>query len=122
MTFRKHLFDEITIEALMHGNWLTEHAKQFSQLLKSTFNQHYSNKHTVKIPVLDIQNQGEIHLPLQLPEHDHAAVGLLSFRRKRLNYGGKKHDHQPSTIAVVFSRNAYGKAIWLFSGCRLHSY
>jgi len=73
-TFREHLFDEITVEALIHGNWLADHANQFTQLIKSTFNHHYSNKHSVKIPVLDINGQGEIHLPLQLPEHDHAAV------------------------------------------------
>jgi secreted Zn-dependent insulinase-like peptidase len=72
--FREHLFDEITVEALIHGNWVTEHANNFTQLLKSTFNQRYANKHSVKIPVLDIEGQGGIHLPLQLPEHDHAAV------------------------------------------------
>ena len=73
-TFRKQIFDEITIEALIHGNWLTKHAKSFNQLLKSAFNHNYANKHAVKIPVLDIKDQGEIHLPLLLPEHDHATV------------------------------------------------
>jgi len=72
--FRKQIFNEITIEALVHGNWLSEDAKSFIQLLKSAFNHNYASKNAVKIPVLDIKGQGEIHLPLQLPEHDHAAV------------------------------------------------
>jgi secreted Zn-dependent insulinase-like peptidase len=84
ITFRAQIFDQITIEALMHGNWLTEHAKQFSQLLKSVFNQHYSAQYAVKIPVLDIQGQGEIHLPLQLVDHDHAAVVYYPFAGKDL--------------------------------------
>jgi insulysin len=82
--FRKHLFDEITIEALMHGNWLSEHAVKFSHLLKSAFNHQYSNKYAVNVPVLDIEGQGDIHLPLQLPEHDHAAVVYYPFSKKDL--------------------------------------
>ena len=72
--FRHQIFDEVTIEALIHGNWLTEHVDSFNQLLKSAFKHNYANRHTVEIPVLDIKEQGKIHIPLQLPEHDHAAV------------------------------------------------
>ncbi|MFB1000784.1 MAG: peptidase M16, partial [Colwellia sp.] len=53
ITFRKQLFDEITIEALMHGNWLIKDAEHFSHLLKSVFNHHYATKYAVKVPVLD---------------------------------------------------------------------
>jgi insulysin len=85
VAFREHLFDGITIEALMHGNWLHEHAAQFSQLLKSAFNHHYSSKYAVKVPVLDIKGQGDIHFPLLLPEHDHAAVIYYPFEGKDLS-------------------------------------
>jgi insulysin len=85
VVFRANIFNEITIEALIHGNWLIEHAKQFTELLKSLFNQQYSNKHTVEIPVLDIKNQGEFSLPLHLPEHDHAAVVYYPFEGKSLS-------------------------------------
>jgi secreted Zn-dependent insulinase-like peptidase len=84
VAFRELLFDEITIEALMHGNWLMKDAQQFSHLLKSSFNNHYSNKYTVKVPVLDIEGQGDIYLPLELPEHDHAAVVYYPFVGKDL--------------------------------------
>jgi len=84
IAFREHIFDGITVEALMHGNWLTNHATQFSDLLKLSFNHHYSSKHAVKVPVLDIEGQGDIHLPLMLPEHDHAAVVYYPFVEKDL--------------------------------------
>ncbi|MFB0981104.1 MAG: insulinase family protein [Alteromonadaceae bacterium] len=84
ITFRKQLFDEITIEALMHGNWLIKDAEHFSHLLKSVFNHHYATKYAVKVPVLDIEGQGDIHLPLELPEHDHAAVIYYPFVEKDL--------------------------------------
>lgn len=84
IAFRKHIFDGITIEALMHGNWLTQHAVEFSQSLKSAFNHHYSKEHEVKIPVLDIKGQGNIHIPLLLPEHDHAAVVYYPLAEKDL--------------------------------------
>jgi len=84
ITFRKQLFEEITIEALMHGNWLIKDAIQFSHLLKSAFSNNYSNKYAVKVPVLDIKDQGDINLPLELPEHDHAAVVYYPFVEKDL--------------------------------------
>jgi len=84
IAFRKQLFDEITIDALMHGNWLMKDAVQFSHLLKSAFNHHFSNKYAVKVPVLDIEGQGDIHLPLELPDHDHAAVVYYPFVEKDL--------------------------------------
>ncbi|NQZ86221.1 MAG: insulinase family protein [Colwellia sp.] len=84
VAFREQLFDEITIEALMHGNWLMKDAVQFSHLLKSSFNHHFSNEYAVKVPVLDIEGQGDIHLPLELPDHDHAAVVYYPFVEKDL--------------------------------------
>lgn len=82
--FRKHLFDGITIEALMHGNWVPEHALKFSEQLKAAFSHHYSDKYAVNVPVLDIEDQGDIHLPLHLPEHDHAVVIYYPFSKKDL--------------------------------------
>jgi secreted Zn-dependent insulinase-like peptidase len=57
---------------------------KFSHLLKLAFNHQYSNKYAVNVPVLDIEGQGDIHLPFQLPQHDHAAVVYYPFSKKDL--------------------------------------
>ena len=72
--FSQQFFQEITIDVLIHGNWHQSHANNISQIIKRTFNHHYDDKFAVSCPVIDIQEQGDMVLPLILPEHDHASV------------------------------------------------
>ena len=68
------IFNEITLEVLVHGNWRENDAIELQTIIKQAFNEQYGQKNQVKIPVLDIQNQGSIQYPLNLPEHDYAGV------------------------------------------------
>ena len=72
--FSSSLFSQISIEVLIHGNWLDHHVDQISETIKGTFEGLYSEKHKVKYPILDIKSQGELSVPIALPEHDHASV------------------------------------------------
>jgi len=74
VTFSQQIFTEVAIDVLIHGNWHKNHAQDIGKQIKCAFTQHYSDKYQVKVPVLDLQEQGEIFLPLILPEHDHATV------------------------------------------------
>ncbi|MCO4798640.1 MAG: insulinase family protein [Colwelliaceae bacterium] len=68
------IFNKITLEVLVHGNWRKQDADDIKSIIKHAFKGQYNKSHQVKIPVLDISNQGNIQLPLYLPEHDHAGV------------------------------------------------
>ena len=72
--FSEQLFTKVTIEALIHGNWLVEHVDNISQCIKEAFIGNYRDEHTVQCPVIDISGQGQLILPMPLPEHDHASV------------------------------------------------
>ncbi|MCJ8321833.1 MAG: insulinase family protein [Colwellia sp.] len=72
--FSSTLFSQISIEVLIHGNWLKCHVNQISETIKNTFDGLYSEKNKVKYPILDIKSQGELLIPITLPEHDHASV------------------------------------------------
>ncbi len=72
--YSKNLFEKITLEVLIHGNWLMEHANAVVTNIKQAFNNHYSNEYTVKCPVIDITNKETFILPITIPEHDHATV------------------------------------------------
>jgi len=72
--FSQVIFSQVTIDVLIHGNWLTHHAEQISQVIKETFSGLYSAKNRIRFPVLDISSQGELVVPISLPEHDHACV------------------------------------------------
>lgn len=72
--FSKQLFKKITLEALIHGNWLIEHANKVVNNIKQAFNKNYSDEYAVQCPVIDITNKKTLVLPLIIPEHDHATV------------------------------------------------
>jgi len=73
-TFCEQLFKEVTLEALIHGNWLIEHANKIVTSIKQAFNKSYNDKNSVLCPVIDITDKNTLILPLTIPEHDHATV------------------------------------------------
>lgn len=72
--FSKKLFEKITLEVLIHGNWLIEHANSIVANIKQAFYSNYSAEHSVQCPVIDMKNKSTHLLPLTIPEHDHATV------------------------------------------------
>ena len=72
--YSKQLFEKITLEVLIHGNWLIEHANKIVANIKQVFDKNYSNEHSVQCPVIDITDRKTLVLPLTIPEHDHATV------------------------------------------------
>lgn len=72
--FSKQLFEKITLEVLIHGNWLIEHANNIVANIKQAFHNNYSAEHSVQCPVIDIKDKSTLVLPLTIPEHDHATV------------------------------------------------
>ena len=73
-SFATHLFDDIAIEALIHGNWKAEHAQQITDLLEKTFIGKFDKQNKVVCPVIDLADKPELLLPLHLPNQDHAVV------------------------------------------------
>ncbi|WP_114324657.1 insulinase family protein [Candidatus Colwellia aromaticivorans] len=73
-SFCQKLFKQITLEVLIHGNWLIEHATNIVTNIKLAFTNNYSNKHAVQCPVVDITNKRTLILPMLIPDHDHASV------------------------------------------------
>ena len=72
--FCHKLFKKITLEVLIHGNWLIEHANSIVANIKLAFDNNYNNQHAVQCPVVDITNKKTLILPMQIPDHDHASV------------------------------------------------
>ncbi len=72
--FCHKLFKKVTLEVLIHGNWLIDHATHITNAIKSAFANNYHHQHAVKCPVIDITNKHSHILPLQIPDHDHASV------------------------------------------------
>ena len=72
--FCQKLFKQITLEVLIHGNWLIEHATDIVTNIKQAFANNYSNKYSVQCPVVDITNHKTLILPMQIPDHDYASV------------------------------------------------
>jgi insulysin len=72
--FCQKLFKQITLEVLIHGNWLIEHATDIVTNIKQAFANNYSNKYSVQCPVVDITNNKTLILPMQIPDHDYASV------------------------------------------------
>lgn len=87
--FYKSLFDQIAIEAFMHGNWHKQHALTLKTIIEQTFPQGFNDKNKVNVPVLDIDKKGHLELPLTLPEHDHACVIYYPMPTKNLNTTAK---------------------------------
>ncbi|MFT5756138.1 MAG: insulysin [Alteromonadaceae bacterium] len=83
--FSQQIFTQVSIDVLIHGNWHQSHAQDISEQIKQAFAQQTSDQHQVHVPVLDLQEQGEILLPLILPEHDHATVLYYPLADKTLH-------------------------------------
>jgi len=79
------IFQNIAIEVFIHGNWRHQEAHKLKCIVKTAFTNQYHEKNTVKIPVLDIQGQGTIDLPMLLPEHDYAAVIYYPMAERELS-------------------------------------
>lgn len=72
--YSKQLFEKITLEVLIHGNWLIEHATNIVDNIKIAFDNNYSDEYAVQCPVIDISNKKTLVYPLTIPEHDYATV------------------------------------------------
>ncbi|XQW85955.1 insulinase family protein [Thalassotalea piscium] len=83
--FYKNLFNQIAIEAFMHGNWHKHHALTLKNIIKEAFPNKFDDNNKVHVPILDIKGQGHLQLPLTLPEHDHACVIYFPMQTKSLH-------------------------------------
>jgi secreted Zn-dependent insulinase-like peptidase len=72
--FSQQVFKQVTLEVLIHGNWLPEHAKKLCATIESVFCEQVNDKYRIQCPITDIHNKQTLLLPLTLPEHDHACV------------------------------------------------
>ncbi len=72
--FTKKLFKQVTIESLIHGNWLKDDALRISALIEQTFKGNHDASYMVQCPVVDLAKQPEVLVPVHMPHHDHAAV------------------------------------------------
>ncbi len=84
-TFTDSFLDKITINALIHGNWQQKDAKYIAQLIQQAFKDNFDQQHQVTSPVINIKQQGEMILPLLLPEHDHACIIYYPNTERNLN-------------------------------------
>lgn len=87
--FYKNLFNQISVEVFMHGNWHKHHAHALTKNIKNAFPHQFNDKYHVVVPSLDISAQGHIQLPLTLPEHDHACVIYFPMATKSLSITAK---------------------------------
>ena len=81
-SFRLQLFNQVTLEVLIHGNWLISHAQQLSETIAQAFKEGVDEKYVMQCPVTDIFGKKTLLLPLNLPEHDHACVVYTAFEHK----------------------------------------
>lgn len=72
--YSKRFLEQVTLDVLIHGNWLIEHAHSIVENVKLTFNTKYSDKHKVQCPVIDTSNKKTLLYPITIPDHDHATV------------------------------------------------
>lgn len=72
--FTQQLFTKITVEMLIHGNWLECHAHDIVNNVKNAFVNAVDNIYAVQCPVVDIHNEQTLLLPIPLTDHDHASV------------------------------------------------
>jgi len=72
--FCQQLFNQVTVEVLIHGNWLIHHANQISNDIKQAFSSGIDSKNIVQCPVIDINKQETLLYPISLSDHDHASV------------------------------------------------
>lgn len=72
--FVRQLFEGVAIQALIHGNWSFDIAQRITNIIRDQFEQKLSQDNAVNVPCLDLKDQQQITIPIELPEHDHAAV------------------------------------------------
>jgi secreted Zn-dependent insulinase-like peptidase len=72
--FSQQVFKQVTLEVLIHGNWLPEHANTLCTTIESVFLEQVHDKNRIQCPVIDINDKQTLLIPLTLPEHDHACV------------------------------------------------
>ena len=80
--FSQQLFQQVTLEVLIHGNWLIEHAQQLCETIEQAFKGNVNEKYAMQCPVTDIATKETLLLPITLPEHDHACVIYTAFEHK----------------------------------------
>ncbi len=84
LAFAQQLFKQVTIDALVHGNWLKKQAIAISNLLDKTFKDNHHKANSVSCPLIDISTQKEVLIPVYMPNHDHAAVVYYPNKKKDL--------------------------------------
>ncbi|WP_448210887.1 insulinase family protein [Colwellia sp. MEBiC06753] len=92
--FSHQLFEHITLDVLIHGNWLENHAHDIALLIKDAFSHNFDGRNHVSCPVIDIADQNEIILPVTMPNHDHAVVCYYPFASK---------DDRTTALAILTS-------------------
>lgn len=80
--FTTQLFQQVTLEVLIHGNWLIGHAQQLCETIEKAFQGNVDEKYAMLCPVTDMTSKGTLLLPISLPEHDHACVIYTTFEHK----------------------------------------
>lgn len=80
--FTTQLFQQVTLEVLVHGNWLIGHAQQLCKTIEKAFQGNANEKYAMLCPVTDMASKGTLLLPISLPEHDHACVIYTTFENK----------------------------------------
>jgi len=83
-SFVPRIFENTAVDALIHGNWSRQSADKIIADIKQEFSGKLSQANQVKIPCIDIQGQGTLTIPMELPEHDHAAVLYYPMPKKDL--------------------------------------
>jgi secreted Zn-dependent insulinase-like peptidase len=73
-SFSQQVFKQVTLEVLIHGNWLPEHADKLCTTIESVFHEQVHDKYRIQCPIIDINDKQTLLIPLALPEHDHACV------------------------------------------------
>ncbi|MGL1957527.1 MAG: insulinase family protein [Colwellia sp.] len=72
--FCSQLFQQVTLEVLIHGNWLLTHAQNIANTIKKAFVKSYHQDNFVQCPVVDIKNKKTLIYPIDLADHDQATV------------------------------------------------
>ncbi len=86
--FCQQIFQAISLDVLIHGNWRHQDARQLEAIIEQAFTGQYHQDNKVHTEAINIKNKGNIKIPLHLPEHDYAAVLYYPMQ-----------DREPSTVA-----------------------
>ncbi|MFT5636214.1 MAG: insulysin [Cognaticolwellia sp.] len=73
-SFVPKIFENTSVDALIHGNWSQQSADKIISDIKQVFTGKLSNNSQLQTPCIDIQGLGTLTLPIELTDHDHAAV------------------------------------------------